>query len=111
MVENMTMVNPVAAAESPSEQEDNMSVAAGEWFLDHMARQTDINPETLWKVITLSIPPNLMNTYIQFSLDCFQQLWPETFSLVQCYLSILYYLILFLHIPTFLTVSHGFLLW
>lgn len=47
-------------------------------------RRVTINPETLWKTVTASISPDLMDT------------------LVQSYLSTTFYLMPFLHIPTFL---------
>ncbi|TFK47399.1 hypothetical protein OE88DRAFT_1666165 [Heliocybe sulcata] len=56
----------------------------GDWFPDRTPRRTDINPEMLWKLITSIISPDLMD------------------SLVQCYLSTSYYLLPFLHVPTFL---------
>jgi hypothetical protein len=50
------------APQSPSEQEDNISASAGEWFPDRVASRIDVNPETLWKVITSTISPDLMDT-------------------------------------------------
>ncbi|KIM26157.1 hypothetical protein M408DRAFT_33395, partial [Serendipita vermifera MAFF 305830] len=47
-------------------------------------RRVTINPETLWKTVTSAIPPDLMD------------------GLVQSYLSTTFYLMPFLHIPTFL---------
>ncbi|KAF8657587.1 hypothetical protein AX16_002169 [Volvariella volvacea WC 439] len=56
-----------------------------DWFPNRAPRRTtDINPQTLWRLITAFIPPDLMD------------------SLVQCYLSTSYYLLPFLHVPTFL---------
>ncbi|KIK91069.1 hypothetical protein PAXRUDRAFT_150343 [Paxillus rubicundulus Ve08.2h10] len=54
------------------------------WFPNRMPTRTDVNPETLWKLITSYIVPELMD------------------SLVQCYLCTSYYLLPFLHVPTFL---------
>ncbi|KZT25557.1 hypothetical protein NEOLEDRAFT_349104 [Neolentinus lepideus HHB14362 ss-1] len=59
-------------------------ITTGNWFPDRTPRRTDINPEMLWKLITSVISPDLMD------------------SLVQCYLSTSYYLLPFLHVPTFL---------
>ncbi|KAF9223071.1 hypothetical protein BS17DRAFT_782325 [Gyrodon lividus] len=54
------------------------------WFPNRTPRRTDVNPETLWRLITSYIVPELMD------------------SLVQCYLCTSYYLLPFLHVPTFL---------
>ncbi|KAI0635356.1 fungal-specific transcription factor domain-containing protein [Trametes polyzona] len=55
-----------------------------DWFPDRQPRRTETNPEHIWKLITTFIVPELMD------------------SLVQCYLSTSYYLMPFLHVPTFL---------
>ncbi|RDX49460.1 hypothetical protein OH76DRAFT_1403691 [Lentinus brumalis] len=55
-----------------------------DWFPDRQPRRTETNPEHIWKLITSFIVPELMD------------------SLVQCYLSTSYYLMPFLHVPTFL---------
>lgn len=55
-----------------------------EWFPNRRPRRTDLNPQTLWRLITSYIVPDLMD------------------SLVQCYLSTSYYILPFLHVPTFL---------
>ncbi|KAI0748897.1 fungal-specific transcription factor domain-containing protein [Fomes fomentarius] len=55
-----------------------------DWFPDRHPRRTETNPEHIWKLITSFIVPELMD------------------SLVQCYLSTSYYLMPFLHVPTFL---------
>ncbi|KAF6742567.1 fungal-specific transcription factor domain-containing protein [Ephemerocybe angulata] len=55
-----------------------------EWFPNRQPQRTDVNPQTLWRLITSSIAPDLMD------------------SLVQCYLSTSYYILPFLHVPTFL---------
>ncbi|KAI0746270.1 fungal-specific transcription factor domain-containing protein [Daedaleopsis nitida] len=55
-----------------------------DWFPDRQARRTETNPEHIWKLITSFIVPELMD------------------SLVQCYLSTSYYLMPFLHVPSFL---------
>lgn len=49
-----------------------------------LKRRVTINPEMLWKTVTASIPPDLMD------------------GLVQSYLSTTFYLMPFLHVPTFL---------
>ncbi|EJF61621.1 hypothetical protein DICSQDRAFT_60279 [Dichomitus squalens LYAD-421 SS1] len=54
------------------------------WFPDRQPRRTEANPEHIWKLITSFIVPELMD------------------SLVQCYLSTSYYLMPFLHVPSFL---------
>ncbi|KAJ7028846.1 fungal-specific transcription factor domain-containing protein, partial [Mycena alexandri] len=55
-----------------------------DWFPHRTPRRTDVNPQTLWRLITSYIAPELMD------------------SLVQCYLSTSYYILPFLHVPTFL---------
>ncbi|TCD63237.1 hypothetical protein EIP91_005822 [Steccherinum ochraceum] len=55
-----------------------------DWFPDRTARRTNNNPEVIWKTVTSVIAPDLMD------------------SLVQCYLSTSYYLLPFLHVPSFL---------
>ncbi|CAL1710383.1 unnamed protein product [Somion occarium] len=55
-----------------------------DWFPDRTARRTGNNPEVIWKLVTSFIAPDLMD------------------SLVQCYLSTSYYLMPFLHVPSFL---------
>ncbi|KAF5371410.1 hypothetical protein D9757_010008 [Collybiopsis confluens] len=61
------------------------SAADSDWFPNRRLRRTDVNPQTLWRMITSVIPPDLMD------------------SLVQCYLSTSYYILPFLHVPTFLS--------
>lgn len=58
--------------------------AVNDWFPDRTPRRPETNPEVVWKLITSFIAPDLMD------------------SLVQCYLSTTYYLLPFLHVPTFL---------
>ena len=56
-----------------------------DWFPNRSARRpAAVNPETLWLLVTSHIAPDLMD------------------ALVQTYLSTSYYLMPFLHIPTFL---------
>ncbi|KAJ6456552.1 fungal-specific transcription factor domain-containing protein [Mycena vitilis] len=55
-----------------------------DWFPNRTPRRTDVNPQTLWRLITSYIAPELMD------------------SLVQCYLSTSYYILPFLHVPSFL---------
>ncbi|KAH8822579.1 fungal-specific transcription factor domain-containing protein [Flagelloscypha sp. PMI_526] len=56
-----------------------------DWFPDRTLKRPDFNPQTMWRIITSQIPPELMD------------------SLVKCYLSTSYYILPFLHVPTFLT--------
>jgi hypothetical protein len=51
--------------ESPSNHDHNAS--SEQWFPDRIARQIDVNPETLWKVITSCISPDLMDTYVDYT--------------------------------------------
>ena len=70
---NSRATPPAFAAESPSELEDSTLLTTGEWFPDRVTRHMDINPETLWKVITSCISPDLMDTYVQSSVACSKQ--------------------------------------
>ncbi|KZT06707.1 uncharacterized protein LAESUDRAFT_759201 [Laetiporus sulphureus 93-53] len=65
-------------------QNGHAQAAMGDWFPDRTSKRTDNNPEMIWKLITSFIAPELMD------------------SLVQCFLSTSYYLMPFLHVPTFL---------
>lgn len=57
-----------------------------DWFPNRTPKRTDsVNPQMMWRLITSVIPSDLMD------------------SLVQCYLGTSYYLIPFLHVPTFLS--------
>lgn len=60
------------------------SASNSDWFPNRKLHRTDMNPQALWKLITSYIAPELMD------------------SLVQCYLSTSYYILPFLHVPTFL---------
>ncbi|KAI0354102.1 hypothetical protein OH77DRAFT_1590863 [Trametes cingulata] len=62
----------------------NGGAPPADWFPDRQPRRTETNPEHIWKLITTFIVPELMD------------------SLVQCYLSTSYYLMPFLHVPSFL---------
>ncbi|KAG1779952.1 fungal-specific transcription factor domain-containing protein [Suillus placidus] len=82
LVENHTLVKSEADKGSPDPTWANPS--SHTWFPNRTPRRTDVNPETLWRLITSYIVPELMD------------------SLVQCYLCTSYYLLPFLHVPTFL---------
>ncbi|KAF8900686.1 fungal-specific transcription factor domain-containing protein [Gymnopilus junonius] len=75
-------------ANDKSHQETNgpkiVNAADLDWFPNRQPRRTELNPQTLWRLITSYIAPELMD------------------SLVQCYLSTSYYILPFLHVPTFL---------
>ncbi|KAL0959028.1 hypothetical protein HGRIS_014335 [Hohenbuehelia grisea] len=82
----------VPEGRDPAETSSNSSQSADrptngtntDYFPNRKPRRTDVNPQTLWRLITSSIVPELMD------------------SLVQCYLSTSYYILPFLHVPTFL---------
>lgn len=83
LLENHTLIKSEtdrASSDSPWGQQTRYAT----WFPDRTPRRTDVNPEMLWRLITSSIVPDLMD------------------SLVQCYLCTSYYLLPFLHVPTFL---------
>lgn len=79
-----------ASPQLESDNTSNTSKAANatpsefRWLPNRIPRRTDVNPETLWRLITSHILPELMD------------------SLVQCFLSTTHYLIPFLHVPSFL---------
>lgn len=99
--------------------------AMDDWFPDRPTRRTESNPEVVWKLITSFIAPDLMDRYViltgvwawgfwglelvtmRYGTDWFWRSFAS--SLVQCYLSTSYYLMPFLHVPTFLAVSLLFL--
>ncbi|KAJ7256231.1 fungal-specific transcription factor domain-containing protein [Mycena haematopus] len=69
---------------SDSSVPPNLAPVEQDWFPNRTPRRTDVNPQTLWRLITSYVAPELMD------------------SLVQCYLSTSYYILPFLHVPTFL---------
>ncbi|PCH37143.1 hypothetical protein WOLCODRAFT_140731 [Wolfiporia cocos MD-104 SS10] len=80
---NMTKPDPDRPVQASSWASQN-GQAINDWFPDRTPKRTDNNPEAIWKLITSFIAPELMD------------------SLVQCFLSTTYYLMPFLHVPTFL---------
>jgi hypothetical protein len=73
------------------------------WFPNRTTRRTDVNPENLWRLITSYIAPDLMDRCcLSFPVE--DHLTNHNFSLVQCYLSTTYYVLPFIHVPTFLAV-------
>ncbi|KIJ62344.1 hypothetical protein HYDPIDRAFT_94787 [Hydnomerulius pinastri MD-312] len=86
LVENHTPVKSETEKSSPDPTWASKPSGSSQttWFPNRTPRRTDVNPETLWRLITSYIVPELMD------------------SLVQCYLCTSYYLLPFLHVPTFL---------
>ncbi|EGN94452.1 hypothetical protein SERLA73DRAFT_163042 [Serpula lacrymans var. lacrymans S7.3] len=86
LLEHHTPVKSETEKSSPdpswSTKPEKSSNAA--WFPNRTPRRADVNPETLWRLITSYIVPELMD------------------SLVQCYLCTSYYILPFLHVPSFL---------
>jgi hypothetical protein len=80
------------------------TAANPDWFPDRQPRRTDVNPQTLWRFITSYIVPELMDRFgfLIFTLGSGYLI--PALSLVQCYLSTSYYILPFLHVPTFLAV-------
>jgi hypothetical protein len=108
--------NPASNRE-PSPQTDsswpnpNKNGATADWFPNRMPRRADVNPETLWRLITTYIVPEVMDRYFFSSIIVFLfSGLTEKNSLVQCYLSTSSYILPFLHVPTFLAVSQYFLI-
>ncbi|KAH7909463.1 fungal-specific transcription factor domain-containing protein [Hygrophoropsis aurantiaca] len=84
LVENHTPIKSETEKSSPDPSWSSTNSSNTTWFPNRTPRRTDVNPETLWRLITSYIVPELMD------------------SLVQCYLCTSYYLLPFLHVPTFL---------
>ncbi|KAF8888507.1 fungal-specific transcription factor domain-containing protein [Mucidula mucida] len=82
LVERHTV--PEATNSEPSPKSDSGKTSETQWFPNRTPRRTNIKPQTIWSMITAAIAPELLD------------------SLVQCYLSTSYYILPFLHIPTFL---------
>ena len=79
--------------------------SVNDWFPDRTPRRTDANPEVIWKLVTSFIAPDLMDRYVYWSIFSSHDLTLNfQSSLVQCYLSTSYYLMPFLHVPSFLAV-------
>lgn len=95
---------------SPQPQQSDPSSPASshhhqqDWFPNRTSHRADANPQILWRLITSYIVPELMDRYV----TCLAGLPSVTEhignSLVQCYLSTSYYILPFLHVPTFLSV-------
>ncbi|KAE9393503.1 hypothetical protein BT96DRAFT_1022983 [Gymnopus androsaceus JB14] len=79
------LAQSTSSSASPKTSTSGSSAVNSEWFPNRSLRRTDVNPQTLWRMITSVIPPDLMD------------------SLVQCYLSTSYYILPFLHVPSFLS--------
>ncbi|OSC98887.1 hypothetical protein PYCCODRAFT_1396301 [Trametes coccinea BRFM310] len=88
LVERHAVVTKPDPDRGPQQQQQQWKGQNGQglndWFPDRQPRRTETNPEHIWKLITTFIVPELMD------------------SLVQCYLSTSYYLMPFLHVPSFL---------
>jgi hypothetical protein len=84
---------------------NDLSCSDSTWFPDRETHYcADTDPERNWKLVTSFIVPDLMDRYVY---ACILTTTPSTYSwasLVQCYLSTSYYLMPFLHLPTFLNV-------
>jgi hypothetical protein len=107
---------PPSRKESSSEaqsrsEDDHSSRMTGatntDWFPNRTPRRTDVNPETLWRLMTSYIVPELMDRYFTFIYMISYPLKANWMirSLVQCYLSTSYYILPFLHVPSFLAVG------
>lgn len=94
------MHEPSPAQEAWSRKSEN--VTTGEWFPNRQPRQTAVHPENMWRLITSMIAPDLMDRCASLALLILLQTKVMLRSLVQCFLSTTYYLMPFLHVPTFL---------
>ncbi|KII85637.1 hypothetical protein PLICRDRAFT_44970 [Plicaturopsis crispa FD-325 SS-3] len=84
LVERQNPTSEPLDGDTSGSHKPNQATIDPKWFPDRTAKRTDINPETVWRLITSYIVPELMD------------------SLVQCYLSTSYYILPFLHVPSFL---------
>ena len=97
---------PAASSEQRSHSDSPTgkmeSAANPDWFPNRQPRRSDVDPQTFWRLVTSYIAPKLMDRY-----DASTRL-PTIImtisSLVQCYLSTSYYMLPFIHVPTFLAV-------
>lgn len=108
LVENLTSEIPISndVKASPQTFSAKMdSISTNDWFPDRQPRRVSANPETLWRLITSTIIPELMDRSVDGILLALKTYLTTTFSLVQCFLSTSYYLMPFLHVPTFLEVT------
>lgn len=105
--QNRTTMDPRTHSESTSANPSDKIANASDsnWFPNRPLRRTDMNPQTLWKLITSYIVPELMDRYLLYYLINSTHFAHVFDSLVQCYLSTSYYILPFLHVPTFLAVS------
>ena len=90
--------------QDPPHSDAQPATTATEWFPNRQLRRTDVNPQTLWRLITSSISPELMDRYVVCYFCPMCSGADVSISLVQCYLSTSYYILPFLHVPTFLAV-------
>ena len=93
----------VDPAESSADQGGKTSNT--DWFPNRTPRRPDINPQAMWRLITTHIAPDLMDRSVSIIFWHVEHSTDLTDSLVQCYLCTSYYLVPFLHVPTFLAVS------
>jgi len=69
LVENHTPIKSEAERSLPDPTWTNSSSDdSTTWFPNRKPRRTDVNPETLWRLITSYIVPDLMDRYFFFSL-------------------------------------------
>ncbi|EMD32360.1 hypothetical protein CERSUDRAFT_118728 [Gelatoporia subvermispora B] len=82
LIEHHQMTNNPEPERSQWTSQNGRTIS--DWFPDRMPRKTATNPELTWKLVSSVIVPELMD------------------SLVQCFLGTTYYLMPFLHLPTFI---------
>ncbi|OCH91762.1 hypothetical protein OBBRIDRAFT_791989 [Obba rivulosa] len=84
LIERHQIANSSESERDPSQWTGQNGRAINDWFPDRTPRRTATNPEMTWKLVSSVIVPELMD------------------SLVHCFLSTTYYLMPFLHLPTFI---------
>lgn len=92
---------------APESEADATSPAPHDWFPDRQRVQESVRPEDVWMMIASVIQPDLMDKSVKLTIP-FNLFWicitdvliPS--SLVLLYLKTTYYLMPFIHIPSFL---------
>ncbi|KAG8936987.1 hypothetical protein FRC02_009124 [Tulasnella sp. 418] len=76
--------SPAGGGGSVIDDDGRGSVPPENWFPDRKPTKASVKPEAIWKLVTSGVEPDLMD------------------SLVKCFLSTTFYLMPFIHVPTFL---------
>lgn len=55
-----------ATGDSTAPHEDVPYTLQSDWFPDRTLKRPDFNPQTMWRIITSQIPPDLMDRFVSF---------------------------------------------